>query len=64
MQLNLSDAKCSHSIGLGVGELSYMDKPDEKQCPEHRKHMINERWCDYSTTKDIITFSFLSQMQR
>lgn len=31
---------------------------------EHKKNMISEKWYEYSTTNDIITFFILSQMQR
>lgn len=44
--------------GLGDGDLSYLFKTDEKQCPEHRKHMSSEKWYDYNTI-NTITFSLL-----
>lgn len=63
MRLSLLDAKCSHSIGLGLGK-SYVDEPGEKQGPEHRKHVICERWFHHNSANDVITFSLLSQMQK
>lgn len=49
--------------GSGDGDLSYLYKTDEKQCQEHRKHMSNEKWCDYNTI-NIVTFSLLLQMEK
>lgn len=53
-----------HSIGLRNWDLSYLDKTDEKQCPEHRKHMSSEKWYDYSTVNSITTFSLSLQIQK